>query len=129
MTFLTKGGLIEKVAPRTYRITDRGRAFLAEHPTEILERDLAKLPGWKEAWRNATKRGEQEVVKPADGITPVEALDNAITALNADLKTRLLATVLEQSAECFERLVLDVSACDGLRRVSGERGRTSWQEW
>src|SRR6185437_12632590 len=32
MTFLTKGGLIEKVAPKQYRITERGRAFLVAHP-------------------------------------------------------------------------------------------------
>jgi restriction system protein len=108
MTFLTKGGLIEKVAPRTYRITDRGRTFLAEHPTEISERDLAKLPGWKEAWRTTKPEGPQDVVKPSGGATPVEALGSAITALNADLKTRLLNTILEQSPEFFERLVLDV---------------------
>lgn len=28
MTFLTKGRLIEKIAPRTYRATDTGRDFL-----------------------------------------------------------------------------------------------------
>ena len=43
MTFLTKGGLIAKVAPRTYRITDLGQSFLSQHPQEIRERDLAHL--------------------------------------------------------------------------------------
>jgi restriction system protein len=110
MTFLTKGGLIEKVAPRTYRITERGRTFLAEHPADFTERDLAKLPGWKEAWHSTPKTNDKQevVVKPTDGATPVEALGNAIAALNADLKTRLLNTILEQSPEFFERLVLDV---------------------
>src|SRR5262245_36546141 len=49
MTFLTKAALITKVAPRVYRITERGKMFLDEHPQFISERDLRKLPGWREA--------------------------------------------------------------------------------
>src|SRR5688572_25562709 len=55
MTWLTKGGLISKVAPNTYRITDSGRKFLAEHPNEITEKDLSAIPGWHEAWNTAKK--------------------------------------------------------------------------
>lgn len=50
MTFLTKGGLIEKVAPRQYLATDRGRAFLGAHSDEIRVADLEALEGWKQAW-------------------------------------------------------------------------------
>jgi restriction system protein len=109
MTFLTKAALIEKVAPRTYQITERGRAFLAEYPGGISERDLAKVPGWDEAWRKGKSPGRQDgPPKPPVGVTPVEAVENAINAINADLKARLLAAILEQSPEFFERLVLDV---------------------
>jgi hypothetical protein len=44
MTFLTKGGLIKKVAPKQYQVTERGRAFLAAHPEEISTRDLEAIP-------------------------------------------------------------------------------------
>jgi len=107
MTFLTKAALIAKVAPRMYRITDRGKTFLAEHPQSILERDLRKLPGWREAWKTS-KEGEEEPTEPTGGATPLEALDAAISTLNADLKNRLLTTILEQSPTFFEELVLDV---------------------
>jgi hypothetical protein len=77
MTFLTKGRLIEKVAPRTYRITAAGREFLAAHPTAITERDLRTLPGWKEAWQTERKEDEDQ---PTGDKTPLEALDAAITS-------------------------------------------------
>lgn len=50
MTFLTKAGLIEKVAPKQYRATDRGRQFLAEHPESIAVSDLRAVEGWSQAW-------------------------------------------------------------------------------
>ena len=108
MTFLRKASLIEKVAPRIYRITARGRTFLVEHPNAISSRDLIGLPGWKEAWRNSKDDTQPDAGKAANSATPVEALDTAMSALNADLKNRLLTTILEQSPEFFERLVLDV---------------------
>jgi restriction system protein len=105
MTFLTKGRLIEKVAPRTYRITPAGRDFLAAHPT-ISERDLRTIPGWREAWKSTKKDDDSAEVD--SGRTPLEQLDAAVTALNEDVKDRLLASILEQSPAFFEQLVLDV---------------------
>lgn len=107
MTFLTKGRLIEKVAPRTYRSTPAGREFLAAHPT-IRERDLRSLPGWKEAWGGSKTDETDEGGGGGGGMTPLEALDAAVTAINTDLKSRLLAAILEQSPTFFEQLVLDV---------------------
>jgi restriction system protein len=109
MTFLTKGGLIEKVAPRTYRATSRGNRFLSEHPDTITVKDLEAIEGWKEAWRSQRREKSELLGTVADNnTTPVEALSEAISTLNADLKNRLLSTVLEQSATFFEHLVLDV---------------------
>src|SRR5689334_8259991 len=44
MTFLTKGCLIAKVAPKTYRVTDAGRQFLKTHPDVIEVKDLREIP-------------------------------------------------------------------------------------
>src|SRR5262245_24457952 len=73
MTFLTKGGLIEKIAPKQYRITQRGRAFLAAHPEEITTRDLEAIDGWEEAWhtdalegRSATKDSDDDDLADVD---------------------------------------------------------------
>ena len=51
MTFLTKGSLIEKVAPREYCATQRGREFLVSNPDALTVSDLAGIEGWREAWR------------------------------------------------------------------------------
>src|SRR6187402_2279038 len=63
MTFLTKGGLIEKVAPKQYGITERGRTFLAIHLQEITARDLEAIDGWEEAWHADEPKGAE----PKDG--------------------------------------------------------------
>lgn len=62
MTFLTKARLIEKTAPRIYRITEAGRAFLEQNPT-FNERDLKGIPGYKEAWQ--TKAQDDVSAPPA----------------------------------------------------------------
>lgn len=109
MTFLTKAGLIAKVAPRTYGITDFGRKYLLEHPDAITEKDLTVIPGWHEAW-NTNKNTDGQDAQPGDTFakTPIEVLDSAIATIHADVKSRLLTTILEQSPGFFEQLVLDV---------------------
>lgn len=113
MTFLTKGALIEKVAPRTYRITERGKAFLVQHPNGISERELRQLPGWREAWQGSEETNDSSQTEEERSSTPVEALDRAIGALNADLKDRLLRAILDQTPTFFEHLVLDVLVAMG----------------
>lgn len=113
MTFLKKAGLITKSAPKVYSATEKGRLFLAAHPQVALQ-DLKSLDGWDEAWQTPTnKKKTDEVDETAHTQTPNERLDAAVTALNADLKDRLLATVLEQSPTFFEGLVLDVLVAMG----------------
>lgn len=108
MTFLTKGGLIEKVAPRTYAITDRGREFLRQHPKEFTARDLQKLPGWVDAWSTGDTQADAPGAPEAQSSTPQERLDEAVATINAELKSRLLTAILEQTPAFFEQLVLDV---------------------
>lgn len=111
MTFLTKTGLIAKVAPRTYAATDRGRAFLQEHPDSITVPDLRTLEGWATAWHPTRKRkdiGEDDVEGRSERETPFETIDDGVTAIHRDVKQRLLEAVLAQSPAFFERLVLDV---------------------
>lgn len=110
MTFLTKGELIEKIAPKMYRATQLGKAFLAKHPSIITVKDLEAIPVWKDNWataRHVPPHGEA-VDEPASTTTPLEALENAITALQSDLRSRLLDEILKQSTIFFEQLVLDV---------------------
>jgi restriction system protein len=107
MSYLTKAKMIAKVAPNTYRITDFGRDFLQQHTSGFGVRELAALPGWKDAWE-ASKKDKPAESSPESERTPVEALDAAVATLKADLKNRLLAAIVDQSPAFFERLVLDV---------------------
>ncbi len=130
MTFLTKGGLIEKVAPKTYRATAFGKTYLQEHPEAITNRDLQAIPGWLEAWRVSKQPQEGDGAPEADSsTTPLEALDHAISTLHADLKKRLLDAILQQSPTFFEQLVLDVLVAmgyGGSRRDAAEHlGRSN----
>lgn len=110
MTFLTKAGLIAKVAPRTYRATSAGQTFLDEHPERITLKDLEALEGWLAAWQPKHQNGDQQGSTTSHGnaATPAEAIDAALLALNAELRTRVLEAILKQTPEFFERLVLDV---------------------
>ncbi len=108
MTFLTKGGLIQKTGPRQYTATAHGREYLQAHPHEFSLKDLERLEGWAEAWQKKPPAapGGADRTPPAE--TPHETLARAVSELNADVRARLLDTVLKQSPEFFERLVLDV---------------------
>ena len=56
MTFLTKASLIEKIAPKTYRVTPRGVEFLKAHPSGFTEAELRTLPGYEEAWEEGRQK-------------------------------------------------------------------------
>jgi restriction system protein len=83
-----------------------------QYPNRITVKDLEAMEGWDNAWRTTRKTAvgpEGPATAGSDSrTTPAEAIDAALAALNADVRTRLLAAVLKQSPEFFERLVLDV---------------------
>ncbi len=117
MTFLTKAGLIAKTAPKTYQATDAGRSFLARHNGPIREADLRTIPGYIEAWAAGSARRRQKetatVAEPGLGTreetaTPHEIIAREVKSLEADLRERLLQTIVEQTPTFFEELVLDV---------------------
>lgn len=112
MTFLTKAGLIEKVARGQYRITPDGRRYLEEYPQEILVKDLRKQPGWKSAWGKDSSddadEGGTRILDEDSAVTPNELVEQGAAALRKELSQRLLNEVLGQTPAFFEQLVLDV---------------------
>lgn len=132
MTFLTKGNLIEKVAPKTYRATSFGKTFLSTHPSTIAVKDLRGLPEWEANWKTRKKAQAQSghlTDEATENATPLESLENAIATLEGDLRSRLLEEILKQTPTFFEQLVLDVLLAmgyGGSREDAAERlGKSS----
>lgn len=118
MTFLTKAGLIVKTAPATYQASDLGREFLRLHPDEITVADLRTIKGWREAWGDSDKGSDHATGNVTDTVSaqtspPHEVIASQVSALRADLRGRLLQSILDQAPEFFEQLVLDVLTAMG----------------
>lgn len=114
MTFLTKGRLIEKVAPKQYSATKFGLEFLASHPSTITVKDLKGIDGWEEAWRSDRVKAREESEAAADDYrTPLEQIDEAAASIHSGVRSQLMDAILSQSPEFFEQLVLDVLVAMG----------------
>jgi len=118
MSFLTKGGLISKVAPKTYRATDSGKEFLSNHPEAITLADLEAIPGWAEAWNTKAKRreaagvsGDQPRIETTT--TPDERIETAFSELRETLIADLLSQLAKVDPVRFEQVVLDLLVAMG----------------
>lgn len=110
--YLRRALLIELPARGVYRITERGKEYLAKHST-LRKQDLMQYPEFK-AYANGTESPKDESPSsPSGGIisvelTPTEQMDIAFKSINEDLAADLLQKILEMSPDFFEKLVLDL---------------------
>ena len=107
-THLGKAGLLETAVPRGIRITERGRALLAEKPARIDMHVLSRYPEYA-----AFRRGTVTAVVNGGGVidgpeTPDEVIARAYRQLELTLADDLLAQVKKSSPPFFEKLVVDV---------------------
>lgn len=113
VTYLYRTGLIERTKRSVYRITERGRKVLAQHPERI---DLKVLAQFREFHEFRGKSADEETGKPEPtesedrglDATPEEQIDSAYRLLRKALAAEVLDRVREQSPAFFEQLVLDV---------------------
>jgi len=123
ITHLSKAGLVAKVKRGSYKLTERGRAFLDAHPGQVSHQTLRDdVPEYKQAWREAM---EQKAEKRADdnsespeteeesSTTPEEAIDRAVNAITASLRSELMTQLREIDPYRFEQVVLDVLSAMG----------------
>jgi restriction system protein len=135
LTYLYRAGLLARPRRSVYRISERGRDALREHPERIDNSVLAQFEEFQEfRSRDATPPSPrpdlsaQAELPVADVATPEERAASAYRELRATLASDLLERVSEQSPDFFEGLVLDVLQAigyGGSREDAGERlGRT-----
>jgi restriction system protein len=119
MSFLTKGGLIAKTVPRTYRATDAGQKFLSDHPQGIKLADLEAIPGWAEAWNTRAKKREAAAgiaggeSQTAATSTPYERIEGAFSELRETLISDLQSQLAKTDPFRFEQVVLDLLVAMG----------------
>lgn len=110
-TYLFRSGLLERPRRAHYRITDRGRATLEEHPDRIDLGVLKQFPEFEEFRQtensNETASAATEQLS-VDGSTAEERIANGYSELRTALAADLLERVRDESWEFFEHLVLDV---------------------
>lgn len=125
----------------TYRATDAGRAFLAQHKGPITAATLMeKSPAfraWKEAYLAANKGEKKPAAQEADAdqadqVSPEESIERSCSELRAVLADEILQTILGKDPYTFERLVSRVLVAMGygdpdgsgaqVTRKSGDEG-------
>lgn len=111
--WLRRALFIEIPQRGVYRITQRGRDYLASHK-DLRQENLLEYPEYAEYANMPTaskKKAKPNMADAADDIeimTPTEQIDLAFKKINDDLSADLLQKVLEMSPNFFEKLVLDL---------------------
>jgi restriction system protein len=115
ITYLYRAGLLVRPRRSVYRITERGRSVLQEHPKRVDNSVLDDFEEFQEfRSRDATPSrpqpdaSAQAELPAADTATPEERAASAYRELRGTLASDLLERVAEQSPEFFEDVVLDV---------------------
>ena len=111
--YLRRAQMIELPQRGVYRITQRGKDYLASHDS-LSKRDLMAYPefanyafGNTSSKNTSAETGSEQDVKNED-LTPTEQLEQAYHSIIEDLAADLLQKTLEQSPYFFEHLVVDL---------------------
>ena len=108
-TFLKKAGLIESAGYGQFRITDAGRAVLANPPEKITSAFLKKFPSFVE-FAQASSTDDAQISEPVkslvDESTPQDRIADAVKELNTALSDELLSKLKVQSWQFFEDVIV-----------------------
>ena len=110
--WLRRALFIEIPQRGVYKITKRGVEYLQNH-TDLRQTDLMKYPEFAEYATTSSGTEKKQTAKVIEELedskqTPTEQLENAYQTIVKDLAADSLQKVLEQSAQFFEHLVLDL---------------------
>jgi len=111
--YLRRALMIDLPERGVYRITQRGKDYLANH-SSLTKKDLMEYPEFASYAMGSTSNinSSKEVVSskedPEEEMTPTEQLEKAYHSIVDDLAADLLQKTLEQSPYFFEHLVVDL---------------------
>ncbi len=107
---LKQAALLETTARGVFRITERGKAVLAENPARIDMKYLERFPEYQafrsiQRVRNSLDNESGSAIQQA---TPEELLESGYRQVRSSLAVDLLAQVKNASPSFFERMVVDL---------------------
>jgi len=115
MSSLVKAKFIEKHPSKkfTYQITEKGRAYLANHLGPITLEDLRKVEGYEQAWKEASRAKQQSTTdspknERLDSVTPSDLIEKAVEEIESNLRSELLQQLAEMDPFRFEQVVIDL---------------------
>lgn len=115
-TYFGKAGLLDFPSRGKFRITQRGIDLLGENLVLINSKTLTRYPEFVE-FQNKNNKLESETGKVGavglDNTTPEEELENSYQQLRDELSNNLLETILKNSPNFFEQLVVDLLVAMG----------------
>lgn len=108
--WLRRALFIEIPQRGVYRITQRGKDYLATH-TDLRQENLMEYPEYA-AYAGGTTPPKEKTklddAKEIEELTPMDQMDAAFKKIKDDLAVDLLQQVLDLSPTFFEKLVLDL---------------------
>ena len=125
-TYLDKAGLVSSVRRGVYRITDQGRAALAEKPESLSKKYLERFESFRVFADSSDVEDAVAAPEPVGAIplqTPEEALDRAYKEIRRKVEADLLEAVGKASATFFEKLVVDLLVKMGYGGTVEDAGR------
>jgi restriction system protein len=126
ITYLRKSCLLESVSWGVFRITERGKALLAERPKTISLKDLERYPEYLDFKGRGKSEGKpQEVDSTTAQGTPEEELQQIFNAIRKRLEADLLDALKTSSPTFFEKVVVSLLVEMGYGGSIEDAGRTT----
>jgi len=105
-TYMKKAGLIESTRRGYFKITPRGLEVLSKNPVKIDVKYLSQFPEFVEF--QTAKRNVSEEKQTRSDSTPEEVLETAYQELRENLASELLSQLKLNSANLFEKTVVEL---------------------
>ena len=125
ITYLVKAELLARPKRGYFTITERGKKVLSENPDKINNKFLEKFPEFLE-FKNKKKGNDESLVTTIDDVTsatPEERIGLAYSEITAEIKSEILAKVLDGSPEFFEKLIVNLLVSMGYGGSSIDAGK------
>jgi len=119
--YLTKAGLLERARRGVFQITDRGREVLGRRLARIDVRILRQYPEFLDFHEARDRRDAEPTDQIAD--TPEGTLEQAYASIRANLANEILESIMANSPEFFERLVVDLMVAMGYGGSRADAGK------